>query len=633
MAEPAARGGGGRRTSRWAVLLVTIGLASCDGGGTSAGGDAAGEVGGDGAFAGDGVEDTDRLDVAGDGAGVDGADLVVDAAREAGGSDTVGDAAGDGGADTGGLGDASDVAIDGGDEDATSDEPDAATPWRSALYPHEWSPGWTDEAGRFLHDFSYAGYANGLRAPGAPEALPVFDVVADHGADPSGEVDATAAVQAAIDAAEAAEGGVVFFPEGLYRFEGRLTVQASGVVLRGEGPERSRLWFPTSEGMGFRSHLTIGRTPVQGELIGLAEDAATWDVEVAVADAGDLEVGDDVVVGWTITPEFVDSYGMTGTWIAFNDTWQPMAWRTVVAVDRELVPPRVQLDVPLRAPALMRDGAGLREVTGTTAECGVEGLGFNNAVAWHDAWQVSQVHALELVGVRDCWVRDVASFASPEDHAAEPVPAPHLQSGGLMVRYSKRVTVADVELGYAQNRGGGGNGYLFEVRQSSEVLFRDSIGRAGRHNFIQNWGFGATGIVWLRVRSEDGVAALSEETPRGLTGFSEFHHSLATANLIDHSFASDGWAALNRDTMSTGAGHAATESVFWNTSGDGLILSAQYGWGYVIGTSPEVLVNPLLLDVQRAGTEPEDWIEGEGVGAWLEPQSLYEDQLRRRLGE
>ena len=68
-------------------------------------------------------------------------------------------------------------------------------------------------------------------------------------------------------------------------------------------------------------------------------------------------------------------------------------------------------------------------------------------------------------------------------------------------------------LAHAENIGGGGNGYLFEVRQSMRILFRDCVAKKGRHNFIQNWGFGTTGCVWLQVESEDGVSGLDETFP------------------------------------------------------------------------------------------------------------------------
>lgn len=34
--------------------------------------------------------------------------------------------------------------------------------WRSALYPVDWTPDFRDAQGRFIHDFSYAGYHGGL---------------------------------------------------------------------------------------------------------------------------------------------------------------------------------------------------------------------------------------------------------------------------------------------------------------------------------------------------------------------------------------------------------------------------------------------------------------------------------------
>jgi hypothetical protein len=239
---------------------------------------------------------------------------------------------------------------------------------------------------------------------------------------------------------------------------------------------------------------------------------------------------------------------------------------------------------------------------------------------------------LELDGVADCWITDVASFVSPAAPASGDGVNTHVQSGGLLVQRSKRVTVANTALERSQNRGSGGNGYLFEVRQSSEVLFADCVGRDGRHNFIQNWGFGATGIVWLRVTSSGGRAYPSQGFPLASVGLSELHHSLATANLVDSSRFDDGWGMVNRGSESTGAGHTGTENVVWNARGRGDIRSLQFGWGYVIGADPRLDVITTIGPGAGAGTEPEDWVEGDGAAETLVPQSLYEDQLARRLG-
>jgi hypothetical protein len=63
--------------------------------------------------------------------------------------------------------------------------------------------------------------------------------VKDFGAGGDGVTDDTAAVQAAIDSREAANGGVLVFPVGTYRISSTLTINASNLLLQGEGGDRS----------------------------------------------------------------------------------------------------------------------------------------------------------------------------------------------------------------------------------------------------------------------------------------------------------------------------------------------------------------------------------------------------------
>ncbi len=484
--------------------------------------------------------------------------------------------------------------------DAGLEPPDAA--WRASLYPEHWAPGFADDAGRFLHDFSYAGYAAGLAEPPAPPPAVRLE---------PGPGDMTATVQAALD-----DGGVVLLAAGDWRFDGTLALRRSHTVLRGEGPDQTRLFFTKSFDLSGREHLRVGEGP---GLVGewpLLEDAAPRGLTVRVADAGALAPGDDVVLGQVITPAFVAAHGMTGFWRAFNDTWQPFLWRRVVAIEGELV----TLDAPVRNALTVRDAASLRKVTGLLREVGVEHLGVTNAVEPGAAWAMNQVGLVTFTGVTDGWLRDVHSFS--RDGGA------HVQSGGVRVHQSSRVTVSDTHVGRAQHRGSGGNGYLFEVRQSSDVLFRDDVGEDGRHNFIQNWGFGTTGCVWLRVESRGGRMEAPGGGTAGGVGYSEFHHSLATANLIDSSHFDDGFSIVNRRAESTGAGHTGTENVFWNVSGAGLLRSMQFGHGYVFGTQGlAVALDEVFI---AEGTLPLDLAEGLDAGATLTPRSLYVDQLRRR---
>jgi len=89
--------------------------------------------------------------------------------------------------------------------------------WRSALYPADWSPPEDRrfETDKLIQDFSYAGYRRGeVKLPvfGGPR----FDATA-FGADPTGTADSTAAIQAAIDAAAFAGGGVAYLPAGTFK--------------------------------------------------------------------------------------------------------------------------------------------------------------------------------------------------------------------------------------------------------------------------------------------------------------------------------------------------------------------------------------------------------------------------------
>ncbi len=501
--------------------------------------------------------------------------------------------------------------------------------WRSTLYPVDWTPAHTDASGAFLHDMSYAGY----RASEAPLPVvtgPVFDVTA-YGADATGARDATASLQAAIDAAGAAGGGVVHLPAGTYRCDDVLVVRHAGVVLRGDGPTHTFVRFTRTSGMTDRAHLTFQGSLREGTDIPAARDFVARSNVVEVLDAGGLAVGQEVHVGWTVTEAFIADHGMTDTWVSFTGQWKPCFRRTITAIDTSVSPARVTLDVPVRYAGKVRDGASLRPVSGYLTDVAVEDLAVTTVSTWGEAWGLNRTHAVLLDGVKDGWVRRVASYAPPD---APDLLHDHLASGGVKVLNSRRVTVADTTMEEAQNRGGGGNGYLFEVSRSNEILTVDSTARNGRHNFIQNWDFGTSGCVWLRTRSEGGRSYLGDWDPVGYPSYSEYHHSLAMANLVDQSFASDGWQGVNRQGESSGAGQSATEDVFWNTSGGGYLRSLQYGLGYVIGTDGmDLHTDPTEWDWNNSGegTAPADWVEGVDAAATLDPPSLFEDQLARRL--
>ncbi len=502
--------------------------------------------------------------------------------------------------------------------------------WTSYLYPPNWTPdapadGW----GRFLHDFSYAGYHNS-EVPIPFIAGPIFNIVTGYGADFTGVADCTTAIQNAIDDAATSGGGVVFFPNGIFRINGKLLIQDDNIVLRGTGPTTSRLHFTLADGtVSYDSHLKFqGDVQFGGDLL-LTTDGVNRSHDVFIADASTLSIGQEVGVGWVITDPFIAEHNMTGTWVQFNGQWRPFFRRKITAIDTSGSPHKVTFDVPLRYPAKTRDSASIRPlmlspvIHGYIRECGMEDLGVANAVTQAVAITLDQVHVVGFYEAEDCWVKNVRSFVSPLSNPA----GSHLQSSGIIVQDSNRVTVTDCVMDRAQHRGGGGNGYLYEIMKSNEVLTRDCVGSRGRHNFIQNWDFGTTGCVWLRCNTSLATSDLGQLLK------SEYHHSLAMACLVDSCIIDDGWQGGNRDSQSSGAGHTVTQSAYWNSTGSGDIGSWNFEWGYVIGTAPGITVTtgPFGFPGYQIGADPEDYREGIGTASTLTPSSLFEDQLYRRL--
>lgn len=269
--------------------------------------------------------------------------------------------------------------------------PDASLEWRSALYlPSGGLRSPTMQAGSCTTSRTRVSKVERLRR----RTRRAITLQAPTG-------DATALIQRALD-----DGGVVLLAPGTWRVEGALTISKPHVVLRGSG-DRTILVFTKSSGLEFGQNVTVGAAPQFGVEAPVLLDTPARATRLELG-GGALQVGDDVVVGHVITPEFIAAHGMTGTWRAFNDTWQPIAWRTITAIDGATV----TLDVPLRSPLLTRDRPSLRRVTHTLHHVGIESLSFTNAVNFAAALAMNQVSVFHFTGVKDVWLRDVHSVPS-----------------------------------------------------------------------------------------------------------------------------------------------------------------------------------------------------------------------------
>lgn len=513
-------------------------------------------------------------------------------------------------------------------------------PWRSALYPEDWKPGDIDAQGRFLHDFSYAGYRRG-ESPLPDIKGPVTDVTKPpHSADPSGQNDSTAAIQAALDAAAGAGGGVVFLPAGTYRIsppEGSkvaLRIRGDNMVLRGAGADKTFL-FNDAVDMREKTLLLIEAEPsadwrAEGAGIPaspLARDLPNRAAEVFVQDATGFAAGDLIVLRSDLTQRFIDEVEMTGKWEpagAGSPNRTLMFCRRVVAVNP--AQNSLTLDVPVRYPLKMADLARVVKISRhMISGSGIEdfsigmrqhpGSGTGEEDFQKEGTLGYDVHGSKAIAFRhaeNCWARRIKTYSPPGND-----PGVHVLSNALVLARSRFVTVADCDFRFPQYRGGGGNGYMF-ILQGQENLITGCRAEGARHNY--DFGtMACSGNVITRSLAKDGLHG------------SDFHMFLSMSNLLDN-ITCDGDFLEARYYRPWGGnpihGVTTTQSVFWNTTGlnyskerkQAVIWSEQMGDGYVIGTQ-----GPCNK------VDSNDFVEGVGMGASLQPASLYQDQLKRRM--
>ncbi len=534
----------------------------------------------------------------------------------------------------------------------------AESPWRSELYPSVgYDPSAANlETDKVLQDFSFAGYRRG-EAPIPDVAGPVFDVTAEpYRADASGETDATAAIQTAIDAAGRAGGGVVFLPAGTYRLEipknapHALLIEHSGVVLRGAGRERTFLLGASWEGIRLKNVIRV-RGPAEAgyrhrgtQQVPLSTDLLNSTRIIPVADTAPFSVGDTVVIRNDIGDAWIEEHNVPG-WLGLGPRLGALAYRrTVLAIDSAAG--TLTVDAPTRYALKLRDSARVvRLARPPISEVGLEDFSIGQLEHPGETWAerdfdqegapAHDIHGVIFLGVervRDSWIRRVSSYRPAQNRSTA-----HLLSGGLALRESTHVTVEDCSLQRPQYGGGGGNGYMYRFSHAGECLMQRSEARFARHGFVF-LGIGTSGnVIYDCVDAETGYATGSTGSYRAGGRSSDHHMHPGQANLIDSCTAEDSWFEAVYRPYGSAPKHylTALHSVFWNTRGTGsiaapVVRSEQGRYGYVIGTrGPRSRVE--LPRRSPAATDPVDHVEGEGRGDTLVPQSLFQDQRARRI--
>ena len=537
--------------------------------------------------------------------------------------------------------------------------------WRSELYGEHWQPPGLEKdyyADKMLQDYSYAGYRLGEPIPDIEAPVfgrRLFNVAeSPYNADPTGAGDSTAAIQQAIDDAGETGRGVVYLPEGTYR----VSAGSSNVILRINNPEI--VLRGAGVGETFILNTTYDRR--RQRIISVSGPSGSWreDTEPAVAIPKDLmgptrvipventdtfSVGDWIILRTDTTVEWVDEHhepdwrDHAGTHSQLNGL---AYYRQIVAINEEAN--TLLIDIPTRYAIKTRDAARVHRAGELIHDVGLEDFSIGNIEhpgTGDDQWSSSSYnnpehHAYELHGsaaigfarARDCWVRNVHSFR-PEQNGRDT----HLLTNGVTIGSSRSLTLENVHMQRPLYGGGGGNGYMFRVGNSSEILFRQCLASHNRHGFVFS-SMSTTGNV-IHDSKDRHTNTQAAGTGHAGGANSDHHMFFSHSNLVDHSRVRESMFEARYRPFTASPQHniTAAHSTFWNTmglgGGDNAVRSDQARYGYVIGTrglDGSRRYGVVLGDGSLPQTTPIDHVEGVGEGATLYPQSLYVDQLEKR---
>jgi len=451
-----------------------------------------------------------------------------------------------------------------------------------------------DGKGNRVPDFSFCGYEQSeLPIPVVPARIFV----------PVQTGDATARIQAALDYVATlipdADGfrGAVLLEKGTYEVAGSLSVNASGIVLRGSGMnDNETILLATGQDRETLIQIKGKDDRYFSNLSGILDESVPVNATSLRVKSGVYKTGDKIQIHRPSTEEWIDATG-TGhfgggiTTLGWKPGNQDINWeRTLIKVQGN----QLVFDVPITTE--LDKTYGLSTVSlltwpGRISACGVENLQLVSA--WDETNPKDENHrwmAITLENCQNAWIRRITfrHFAG---------------SAVYLLETASQVTVEDCQSFEPVSEIGGYRRYTF-YNEGQLNLFQRLYAEYGYHDF-------ATGHC---TAGPNAFVQCYSHLPFGFSGTLD---SWASGVLFDI-VTIDGQALglKNRGQDGQGAGWTGANSVFWQCSA-------------------------ALIECPKPPTAQNwafgSWSQFQGDGCWVssndnvEPRSLYYGQLEQRL--
>ncbi|MEI7542819.1 MAG: glycosyl hydrolase family 18 protein, partial [bacterium] len=529
--------------------------------------------------------------------------------------------------------------------------------WYSQLFPYNsgsFSEATVNYNSRSWHllDFSYVGYNLGQ--------TPLQTAIPCNIQNITGTGDITQELQDKINTVGLAGGGIVKIPAGTYTITQSSTghpigINYNNVSVEGAGSGYTIINVPnthvyddasnTFEGTftfeksawAWNKAWVDGGTDLSHVTNAIAEGATYI---TGLTNLANVNVDSWIVIQQYFWTAFITN-NSAGTWPTADREYTFTYLRKVISKDAS----GITIDAPIPYPLNPANNIIYIKSSGTTKgmleNVGVSGMTIqfadnNNGIAANGRAGMPAGCAVYFEGVVNGWVKDVHIINFPRY--------------GIHPDYSARITIEDCFISKTQDYGGGGAGYGFYVNCSQNILIKRCLGQEARHNFILSRAL-ANYVVMTQCTS---LAAMESE---------DTHFGFSHAILKDKYYQGNGNAlnGYNRWTTSGNAYESLGTGVVWNFYGDGypgpwhgaeLNLSpSSDGSAIEVGVAGNYTVNDgagyANAGTYSAGTTignnaglqvgPATWrqnvlYEGVGFQTGLQPDSLYEEQLKNRVG-
>jgi len=429
--------------------------------------------------------------------------------------------------------------------------------------------------------------------------------------------------------------GALLLEKGLYEVNGTIKLNASGIVLRGEGegdnPDSNTIIYGKGNSPSSRTILVAGGgtstkwvDQVSGTKISISSDSVlVGENSFDVYDASRYSVGDNIIIYHPCTNDWLEAIDYGGTHsdgpaaepedIPWEVGSQPIVYNRYIT---KIEGNKITIDVPvfnhlirsLSQSYIYKYGRGALRT-----HIGIENLRVDIETSNFTNDESHAKNAIDLFLIEDAWVRNVTAL--------------HFYEAGFRTNTATRVTIENCSSIYPVSQITGGRRYNYETYTASQqILVKDCYANEGRHAYMSNGMSWTSGIVFYNNTSE-GAYAASEGHRRWSQGLLYDNHK--ELDNVRPGYNRRRIGLYNRAYYGTSHGWSSVNSVVWNCDvKDGQIIIQQppTTQNYSIGSFASLIAG----HGDSSFDEPEGYIEGTNTSG-LNPASLYLVQYNERM--